>query len=168
MLIRKLSAAAVGAAIVLAGAAGAGAHQPFREPIELTPDVIPLCTFNIQFTPHGAEYQTLFDSGRVTVHAHGSPTLTNLDTGYSKVYLLRHILRQTFDADTNEFVANISGRLLFEILPGDVGPSGEVDPDGGMVYIVGQLRFTVDPDTFALTSFTVNGAMTDVCADLGG
>lgn len=166
MFARRLSAALVGTAIVLGGASGAAAHQPYREPIDLTTQVIPLCSFDVQLTPHGAEYLTVFDSGRLAVHAHGSPTLTNLDTGYSKTYRLRHLFQETFDANANEFVDQLTGRSLFVIFPGDVGPSGEVDPDGGIVYIVGQLRFTTDPDTFAVNSFTVDGTITDVCADL--
>jgi hypothetical protein len=49
-----------------------------------------------------------------------------------------------------------------------VGPSGEVDPDGGIVYTAGEVRLTGDPDTGLVTSFTVHGTLTDVCGDLTG
>jgi hypothetical protein len=166
MLNRKITAALVATAIGLVTAPAAGADQPYREPIELTGGILPGCAFDVQITPDGTESLTIFDSGRVAVHAHNAPTLTNVDTGKSEVYRLRYLFQETYDADANQLIGRLSGRFVFVILPGDVGPSGEVDEDGGLVNIVGRVRYTMDPDTFALTSFTVRGTMTDVCAEL--
>ena len=111
---------------------------------------------------------TIFDSGRLTFHTHGAPTLTNLATGESQAYRLRYVFQETFDADANQLIGRLSGRFNFVIFPGDVGPSGEVDEDGGFVSIVGHLRYTMDPDTFALTSFAASGTVNDICAQLAG
>ena len=159
--MRKLRTACVVTALALVAVPAASATQPYTEPIDLDPQVISECGYDIGFEPKGTEYMRIFDSGRFTVHSHGSPTLTNLETGESKTYRLRYQFQDTGDGH-----GEISGRFLFTILPGDVGPSGEVDPDGGIVHIVGRLDMVADPDTFAITSFQVSGRLTDVCAAL--
>ena len=167
MLNRKLAAAFVASALALAIAPAAGAHQPFREPIDVESQILPACSFDVLVTPDARrEILTIFDSGRLTIHTNGRPTLTNMETGDSKTYRLRYIYQQTVDPETGEILGQVTGRSLFFIAPGDVGPSGEVDPDGGMVQIVGELRTVMDPDTFAITSFTTRGIVTDLCADL--
>jgi hypothetical protein len=167
MLNRKLAAVFVAAAALLAIAPTAGAHKPFREPIDLDATVLPGCSFDVQLTPVGGmAWLTVFDSGRLTIHTIGNPTLTNADTGESKAYKLRYVYQETFDAESNEARGQITGRSLFLIAPGDVGPDGEVDPDGGLVRIVGELRYAADPETFAITSFDVRGRVIDICDEL--
>jgi hypothetical protein len=163
---RKLTAALVATTVALVMAPAGSAHQPYREPIELTEGIVPGCPFDVLRTPNGSENLTVFDSGRLTVRTHGTPTLTNVETGESEVYRLRYLFQETFDAEANQLIGRLSGRFNFVIFPGDVGPSGEIDEDGGLVSIVGHLRYTMDPDTFALTSFALSGTMTDVCAQL--
>lgn len=166
MLKPKCTAVFIAAALTLLIATSAGAHQPYRENFELGDHVLPGCSFDVNFHPDGRESMTIFDSGRLSIHASGVATMTNADTGFSKEYTRNYLLRETFDEDDNVVRGQITGNLGWLIAPGDVGPRGEVDPDGGLVNIVGQLRYTVDPDTFAVTSFKVRGTLTDVCADL--
>ena len=168
MLNRKLAALLVAAVALLAIAPAAGAHKPFTEPVDLGETVPPGCSFDVQLTPEegGSGRLTIFDSGRLTIRTHANPTLTNTDSGDSKTYKLRYVFRETFDDESGQSLGQITGRSLFLIAPGDVGPDGEVDPDGGLVLIVGQLRYAADPDTFAITSFDVRGQVIDVCEEL--
>jgi hypothetical protein len=166
MLNNKYTAVFIATALTLLIAPGAGAHKPYQEPIELEAGVLPGCSFDVGFQPASREYMRIFDSGRFTVHSYGRPTLTNLDSGDAKVYGLRYLFQETVDPETGDVLGQISGRSLWFIAPGDVGPAGEVDPDGGLLHIVGQLRYVADPATFAITSLTVDGTVTDVCAAL--
>jgi hypothetical protein len=76
------------------------------------------------------------------------------------------VYQEGFYAGADQPLGQITGRSLFFLAPGDVGPDGEVDPDGGLLRIVGQLRYTADPETFAITSFAVQGQVIDVCDEL--
>jgi hypothetical protein len=167
MLHRKLAAIFVAAAALLVITPAANAHKPFREPIDLGETVLPGCSFDVQLTPGaGMSWLTIFDSDRLTIHTIANPTLTNAASGESQEVRLRYVYQETFDAESNRSLGRISGRSLFLIAPGDVGPDGEVDPDGGLVRIVGELRYAADPDTFAITSFDVRGRVIDVCSEL--
>jgi hypothetical protein len=171
MLEPKCTAVVIAAALMPVIASAASAHPPYRENFELGDSVLPGCSFDVNFHPEGRESMTIFDGGLLSIHASGVATMTNADTGFSKDYARRYLPRESFDEDGNVVRGQITGNLGWVIAPGDVGPSGEVDPDGGLVNIVGQLRYTADPETFAITSFTVRGTLTDVCADvdaLGG
>ena len=168
MIGRKLTAAVAASAVALVAAPAAGAQKPYQEPIQLEDQVLPGCGFDVglEADADGREYMRIFAGGRFTVHSHARPTLTNLDTGDSVTYRLRYQFQETVDPDTGDALGQISGRSLWLIVPGDVGPSGEVDMDGGIVHIVGRLRYVADPETFAITSLTVQGRVTDVCAAL--
>jgi hypothetical protein len=167
MLNRNLAAALLSAAALLAIAPTTGAHKPFREPIDLDATLLPGCPFDVELTPgDGKAWLTMFDSGRLAIHTIANPTMTNTDSGDSKAYKLRYVFQETFDAETNQSLGQITGRSLFLIAPGDVGPDGEVDPDGGLVRIVGQLRYAADPETFAITWLDVRGQVIDVCEEL--
>ena len=166
MLHRKFKAAFIATAVALIVAPAAVAHKPYREALDPESQVLPGCSFDVQFDPDGRSLLTIFDSGRLTIHGRGTPTLTNTDTGYSKRYRLAYVYQEAFDAESNQMVGEMSGRFQWLIAPGDVGPSGEVDPDGGLVQIAGRLRVAFDSETFAVTSFTMRGTLTDLCADL--
>jgi len=167
MFKQRLTAGVVAAAAALLVAPAAGAHRPFKEPIGLHASVLDACPFQVGLEPGGGhEFLTIFDSGRLAVHARLQPTLTNLETGFAISVRQSHLFSETFDANANEFDDQLNGRSLFEILPGDVGPSGQVDPDGALVFVVGRLSYTSDPDTFAITSMDVRGTLTDMCAVL--
>ena len=168
MVGRKLTAAFAASAVALVAAPAAGAQKPYEEAIQLEDQVLPGCASDVGLEPaaDGREYLRIFAGGRFTVHSHARPTLTNLETGDSSTYRLRYQFQETIDPDTGEARGQISGRSLWLIAPGDVGPSGEVDMDGGIVHVVGQLRYVGDPETFAITSLTVAGTVTDVCTAL--
>jgi hypothetical protein len=166
MLKPKCTAVLIAAALTLLIASSAGAHPPYRESFELGDHVLPGCSFDVNFHPEGRESLTIFDSGLLSIHSWGAATMTNADTGFSQEYARRYLLRESFDEEANVVRGQITGNLGWIVAPGDVGPGGAVDPDGGIVNIVGQLRYTADPDTFAITSFKVRGTLTDVCADL--
>lgn len=155
---RKLTAVLAASALALVAAPTAGAGQPFTEPIPLEDQVLPVCAFDVGFDRDGREYMRIFDSGRFTVHSYGRPTLTNADTDESVSYRLRYLF-----TDTGDGRGSVTGRSLWTINPGDVGPSGEVDPDGGLIHVVGRLHYVADPETFAITSLTIDGRVTDVC-----
>ncbi|HEY5275234.1 MAG TPA: hypothetical protein VIK38_01640 [Coriobacteriia bacterium] len=165
MTIGRISscAAIVALASALAVAQTAAAGKPVRTLITPTPFVVSdVCAFDVGVVPNGKDQVlTTFDSGRTVVHTNSSPTLTNLVSGKSLVYRLRYIAT----ADPAGIVGSLSGQFNFLLFPGDVGPSGVV-PDGAFLHIVGHLRYTLDPETFAVTSFSVRGTVTDICADL--
>ncbi len=160
------SAAIIGLAVALAVAPTATASNPERTLI--TPSLIvvsEVCAFDVGVVPNGKDQVlTVFDNGRTVVHSHSNPTVTNLARGKSLVYSLREASSETADA-TGAIVGTISGQFNFLLFPGDEGPSG-VDPDGAFLHIVGHLRYTLDADTFAITSFSVDGTVNDICAEL--
>jgi hypothetical protein len=166
MLKRNCTAVFIAAALTLLIASSAGARAPYREHLPADDNVFPGCSFDVNVHPEGRRTLTIFDSGRLTIHVSGVEAMTNADTGFSKSYARNYLFRESFDEHDNVVRGQISGRFGWIIVPGDVGPDGEVDPDGGLVNIVGQLRYTADPDTFAITSFQVRGTLTDICAEL--
>ena len=165
MLKRRLTAVLVTCAASLVVAQAATAQKPYREPLETGPGVLDACGYDIGIEPGGGkEFLTIYDSGRLTIHARLRPTLTNVETGFTKVFRLSYLFSETFDEDANQIEGQITGRSLFAILPGDVGLSGEPDPDGGLIYVVGRLTYAMDPETGAITSLNVSGTVTDICA----
>jgi hypothetical protein len=166
MLKPKCTAVFVAAALTLLIASSAGAHAPYREHLTADDAVFPGCAFDVNAHPEGRRTLTIFDSGRLTIHVAGVDSMTNADTGFSKDYPRNYLFSESFDEDDNVVRGQVNGAFGWIIVPGDVGPDGEVDLDGGLLNIVGQLRYTADPDTFAITSFKVRGTLTDVCADL--
>ena len=157
------SAAIIGMAVALGVAPTATASKPDRILITPVPFVATdVCAFDVGVVPNGKDQVlTVFDNGRTVVHTHANPTLTNLASRKSLVYRLRY----TATTDAAGIVGNLSGQFNFLLFPGDEGPSG-VDPDGAFLHIVGHLRYTLDPETSAITSFSVHGTVNDICAEL--
>ncbi len=156
-------AAIVALAVTLTVAPTATASKPDRMLITPVPFVVSdVCAFDVGVVPDGKDQVlTVFDNGRTVVHTHSNPTVTILASGKSLVYKLRY----TATTDAAGIVGSLSGQFNFLLFPGDQGPSG-VEPDGAFLHIVGQLRYTLDPETFAVTSFSVHGTVNDICADL--
>jgi hypothetical protein len=158
MLKRKLTAALIAAAAALVVAQSASAAQPFREPLDPPSGVLSDCGYDIGVEPGGTARQilTIFGDGRLTIRNHAEPTLTNLESGLEQSVRLRYVFTE------RQGHGSLTGQSLFSLLPGDVGPSGDVS-DGGLIYVVGRLTYVMDPDTGAITSMKVTGTVTDVC-----
>ena len=159
-------AIAAAAAIALAAAPPASAGKPDRIPLTNgDPFVLPGCAYPLELTPSGQETVTFYDDGRTVFHSNLNPTLTNLETGDAERYSLRYRAEEVFNEATGLVEGHVSGRFLFTLLPGDMGPAG-VDADGAVLRLVGDLRYTLDPGAFVLTAFASTGTIDDVCADL--
>jgi len=160
--------AAVVGATLIAVPAGLGA-KPVRTVYPgPEPHVVPAglgCPFDVLFAPVGWHSITEFSDGRTVTHGHGDITLTNLETGTSYRQYSRYDVTDTFtDATTLQEVVN--GRIVVQFFPGDIGPFGEVGENGALMAFVGTLTLTLDLDTFAYTSFSYQGTVTDLCAIL--
>jgi hypothetical protein len=172
------------AGLISAVAAPASAAKPTRTVIECAPppddpcqpegNVIDAglgCSFDVQIQPseNAREAITEFSDGRVQTIGHAEPTLVNLETGDSFHQRSRYKITEIYDPVANEIVVEISGRFFVQFFPGDQGLSGLVEEPGALLSVIGHQRFTVDPDTFAYTSYSLNGrVVTDICAALSG
>jgi hypothetical protein len=107
---------------------------------------------------------TEFSDGRLHIQAHGDIVLTNLETEQSIDWKNRWNTWETFDPEANSIISEFSGRLLFTFFPGDQGPFGTVGENGAFFAFVGRVELTMDADTGVITSFSLNGSATDVCA----
>ena len=63
-------------------------------------------------------------------------------------------------------MTEVSGRFLIAFFPGDAGPFGQVSEPGLLLAVAGQQQFTIDPETFAISSYSVDGELLDLCAAL--
>ena len=164
----SLLAAVVALALIIAPTAPAAKPIrtviPFTEPILLPAGVG--CAFPVRGQPGPGSRATIteFGDGRTQTIDWAQANLTNLDTGGTILWRSRFKATETIDSETNELVAELSGRFFFLLLPGDQGPSGEVGEPGALLGVVGHLRFTVDLDAGVGTSFSLNGQTTDLCA----
>jgi hypothetical protein len=108
---------------------------------------------------------TEFSDGRLHIQAHGDVVLTNLETPEQSIdWKNRWNASETFDPEANSIISEFSGRLLFTFFPGDQGPFGTVGENGAFFAFVGLVEITMDADTGVVTSFSLNGSATDVCA----
>src|SRR4051794_1941260 len=109
MLHRIAVAGFIAAALVTAPPAGAS--KPVREPLDLGNEVLPACSFDVGLAATGRQWQTTFDSGRISIHTRATPTLTNLDDAAQSVtYLVRDNFEQTVDPDTGAIIGRLSGQ----------------------------------------------------------
>ena len=158
--------------LTLMAAPAAYAAKPDRTTFEVhTPDLIPAglgCAFDVLWSPDGKVAVTTFGDGRTVTHGNGEVTLTNLDTGATFVHRARDNQTATYDAATNELVESVSGQVVYNFYPGDVGPWGVVSDPGMLVRFSGRETDRFSLDTFAYTSFSYSGNVTDVCAALAG
>jgi hypothetical protein len=139
-------------------------HIPFTEPIFLPAGVG--CAFPVRGQPgEGSRAMiTEFSDGRVQTIDWAQANLTNLETGETILWRSRFLIRETIDPGTNELVSVASGRHFNILSPGDPGPSGEVGEPGALLGVVGRERITFDLDTGVITSYSLNGQATDLCA----
>lgn len=159
-------------ALALVAVPTALASKPIRTVFEPRPFVIAAgqgCAFDVQVQPRNARATlTEFSDGRTVLRGHGDGTLTNRETGETFDQRTRAKVTDTFDPQTNEIAEEISGRIFVAFLPGDQGPSGVVEAPGAVLSVIGHQRLTYDADTFAVTSYSLNGKATDICAQLSG
>ena len=158
-------------ALALVAVPTALAAKPIRTVLEQPPpSVIPAgqgCSFDVgEQAGEGMTTLTEFSDGRTVIHVNADPILTNLETGDTFVQRARAKVTDTVDAQANEIVEEISGQVFVSFLPGDQGPSGVVEEPGALLSIIGHQRLTFDADTFVLTSYSLNGKATDICAQL--
>jgi hypothetical protein len=168
----SIVASMIGSAIALVVAPVAVAAKPIRTVFDPQAFVIPAgggCAFDVEGQP-GDAWATLteFSDGRTVLHGHGEPTLTNLETSDTFAQRTRATVTDTLDPQANEIVEEISGRIFIGLFPGDQGPSGLVEEPGALLSVVGHQRLIYDADTFVVTSYSLNGKATDICAQLSG
>ena len=110
---------------------------------------------------------TSFSDGRFMVIGHGDITFTNLDEEASYEQKSRYQFTDVYDEATNTIFSEGAGRFYVVLWPGDQGPFGEVGENGALYSIVGSVSYTLDLDTFLVTSFELSaGTATDICAIL--
>ena len=125
------------------------------------------CAFDVEETvPEGTTFTvTEFGDGSwVVTHGNSEPTLTNLETGTTFLQKTRGQITDRFDPQTNKLRFTTSGRIFISFLPGDQGPFGEVDEPGLLLSIIGHQVATLDLDANVITSYSLRGQATDICA----
>jgi hypothetical protein len=154
---------------LLAGPAAA-ITKPTRTVITPEPEGVSwpagvVCEFAVQGVPDDRARQAITDfaDGRSITIGHGSPTLTNVETGTSLVHRSSYKVTEIYDPIGHEFLVEISGRIFIVLFEGEPGPSGEVGSDGALLSLVGHVQFTVDVSG-SITSFSLDGTSTDLCA----
>lgn len=130
------------------------------------------CSFGVEGQPDENARRTItqFSDGRIQTIGHAQTTLTNRATGDSFVQVSRYKETQTFDPEANEVLVETSGRFFigFEEWEADKGPLGEVGEDGMLASVIGHEQYTLHPDTGVITSYSLDGRATDICALLSG
>jgi hypothetical protein len=128
------------------------------------------CSFDVLETAgedgEGRLMITEFSDGRTQIIGHGTAHLINLETEASIDRKARAKITETYDPATNDVFVNISGRLFIQFFPGDQGPFGEVQSPGALLGLIGHFQYTFDLDSFLITSFSLDGTATDLCAQL--
>ena len=151
-------------------APAAMAAKPTRTVIQ-TPDpfVMPAglgCAFDVLSTPIGWQAVSEFDDGRTLTIGHADITMTNLDTGATYLQMSTYREVAIYDPGTNDILLEISGRIFWNLYPGDQGPSGVIGEPGAVFGTVGNVTAVLDLDTGLFTSFSLEGTTTDICAEL--
>ena len=169
-----LAAAALSLAGVAASSGPAQAAKPTR--IVLPPKndsfVVPAglgCAFDVQVRrddPEAHVTTTIFDDGRVMTQGHATPTLVNLDSGLSLDHDSNYRSVLTLDPDSPVAHVVINGTFYISVWPGDDGPFGVVVEPGAMFSLTGHVTFDIELPSEVITSFTLNGTATDLCAPL--
>ena len=154
----------------LGSAPAALAAKPTRTVIEPPdPFVIPTglgCAFDVGVAPIGWQAITEFDDGRTVRIGHADISMTNLDTGASYLQISRYRDVETYDPVTNDALVQVSGRIFWNLWPGDRGPFGVIGEPGAVFGTVGNVTVTFDLDTELVTSFSLDGQATDICSEL--
>jgi hypothetical protein len=172
-LARTASGAVVALVLALAAAAPAAADQPTTTVIHRTTD-----HFSAEESGCGFAVTRVFDEkARITTKdftsgvevrlRHEVITITNDDTGASTV--VRAFSRSAeWYAGDGLYPGEVSGQWIFAFYPGDMGPDGQIVPDGqayGLLF-TGRGYYTWDDNVGHITEFRYEGIYSDVCAAL--
>ncbi len=172
-VVRLLGSAAllvVLAVVVVPSAYGAKPDRTVLPPLE--PFVTPAgegCAFDVLWQPGADELimVTQFDDGRTVTNTNANPTLTNLASGATFLHRARYHVTDTYDPASNSVLDVVNGQIISAFLPGDQGPYGVVSYPGLLLRFTGITRETFDLDTMTISSFSLEGRVTDdVCAEL--
>jgi len=175
--MRKLMRPALGAAIALvlalAAAAPAAADQPITTVIHRTTD-----HFSAEESGCGfAVTRTFSDKSRITVKdfssgvevrlRHEVITIRNDDSGATTVVRAFSHSAEWYAGD-GLYPGEVSGQWIFAFYPGEMGPDGQIVPDGGGygLLFTGRGYYTWDDNVGHITQFRYEGTYIDVCAAL--
>jgi hypothetical protein len=171
---RTARGAALAAVLALVVAAPVAAEQPTTTVIHRTTDHFGAdesgCGFAVTRVFDDKSRLTIkdFSSGVEVLLRHETITITNDDNDVSTV--VRTFAREAdwYDADADVYRGVISGQWIFGFYPGDMGPDGQVVPDGpgyGLLF-TGRGWYTWDDNVGHITEFRYEGTFSDVCAAL--
>jgi len=175
--MKKLARTAPGAAIALvlalAAAGPAAAAQPTTTVVHRTSDHFGAdesgCGFAVTrvFDDKARLTTKDFASGVEVRLRHEVITITHDDTGASTV--VRAFSRSAeWYAGGGLYPGEVSGQWIFAFYPGDMGPDGQIVPDGaafGLLF-TGRGWYTWDDNVGHITEFRYEGTYSDVCAAL--
>ena len=170
---RTAPGAVIALVVALAAAAPAAATQPVTTVIHRTTD-----HFSAEESGCGfAVTRTFDDNARITIRdfssgvevrlRHEVITITNDDTGASTV--VRAFSRSAeWYAGDGLYPGEVSGQWIFAFYPGDMGPDGQIVPNGGGygLLFTGRGYYTWDDNVAHITQFRYEGTYIDVCAAL--
>ena len=69
-----------------------------------------------------------------------------------------------YDAAANVYRGQSSGVSIYQFLPADVGPDGQIVDHWFAIKVVGTVSYVVDGTTFATSDISIQGRYTDICA----
>jgi hypothetical protein len=173
-LTRAARGAALAAALALVVAAPAAAVQPTTTVIHRTTDHFGAdesgCGFAVTRVFDDKSRLTIkdFSSGVEVLLRHETITITNDGTGASTVVQTFAREADWYDAGADVYRGVVSGRWIFAFYPGDMGPDGQIIPDGegfGLLF-TGRGYYTWDDNVGHITEFRYEGIYSDVCAAL--
>jgi hypothetical protein len=161
-------------AVALVAAAPAAAVQPTTTVIRPTTDHFGAdesgCGFAVTRVFDDKSRLTIkdFSSGVEVRLRHETITISNDDTGASTVVQAFSRSAEWYEPDTNTYPGEISGQWIFAFYAGDMGPDGQIVPDGaayGLLF-TGRGWYTWDDNVGHITQFRYEGTYSDVCAAL--
>lgn len=169
--MRKLTTLLIVLGLLILPAAASA--MPTRTVTEPESFVIPPgfgCPFavSVEYDEDSWSAITTFHDGVVMTVGNADITFTNLDTHTSVDHDTNAHVTQTFDPDTNTVQVVGNGSLYIGLLAGHQGPDGVVGESGALFSLTGYFELTIDPTNGAVTSFSYEGTVSDLCDQLSG
>jgi hypothetical protein len=168
-LTRVARGALIALALALVVAAPAAAAQPTRTVVNLDPvRQFPAgtgCEFDVTAHRIGRTVITDYSDGREVIETHYiGYTIVNDANGKKFVTDFVHHEVDRYDAAANVYRGQSSGVSIYQFLPGDIGPDGQIVDHWFAINVVGTVSYVVDGTTFATLAITIHGRATDICA----